>query len=120
MLAKSSVMAALISSVLLICPSRAQETKIPVLNPRGTPPPIRLVAMAPRPDTLNGKTVYLVDVRFMGGDLLLKEMMAWFAKEMPQVKLVYREKAGSYSESDPRLWAEIKEKGDAAIIAIGH
>ena len=56
----------------------------------------------------------------MGGDLLLKEMMDWFAKEMPQVKLVYREKAGSYGESDPKLWAEIKGKGDAAIIAVGH
>ena len=35
--------------------------KITVLNPLGTPPPIKLKNMAPRLDTLDGKTIYLVD-----------------------------------------------------------
>jgi hypothetical protein len=97
-----------------------EESSIRTLNPRGTPPAIRLTPMAPRPSSLDGKTVYFVDVRFMGGDLLLKEMMSWFASHMPAVKLVFREKSGAYAETDPKLWAEIREKGDAAIIAIGH
>lgn len=97
-----------------------EEVKISVLNPRGTPPPIQITPLAPRLDTLDGKTVYLVDVRFMGGDIFLKEIAKWFAQNMPKVKIVFREKTGSYGVDDPELWAEIKAKGDAAIMAIGH
>ncbi len=93
---------------------------ITVLNPRGKPPAIPLVSMAPRLDNLDGKTVYFVDVRFPGGDSFLREMMAWFAQNRPKVKTVFREKSGSYMDGDPKLWAEIKEKGDAMIMAIGH
>jgi hypothetical protein len=45
-----------------------------VMNPTGNAPPIELKAMAPRPQSLDGKTVYLVDVTFNGGDLLLQQM----------------------------------------------
>ncbi len=100
--------------------SGSQEEMITVLNPRGKPPSIPLVAMAPRLDNLDGKTVYFVDVRFPGGDSFLGEMMDWFAKNRPKVKTVFREKSGSYMDGDPKLWAEIKEKGDAMIMAIGH
>jgi hypothetical protein len=50
------------------------EQKITVLNPLGTPPPIKLKTMAPRPGTLDGKTVYLVDNGYLGTDNLLKEI----------------------------------------------
>jgi hypothetical protein len=90
------------------------------LNPKGTPPPVRMVPMAPRLDTLDGKTVYLVDTGFMGGGTLLQQMQIWFGKNMPQVTVVFRKKAGAYMEDDPPLWKEIKEKGNAAIMAIGH
>ena len=69
----------------------------------GTPPPIRLVPMAPRLDTLDGKTVYFVDSRYVGGDIFLKEMMSWFSENMPKVKLEFRQKAGAYAESDPTV-----------------
>jgi thiazole synthase ThiGH ThiG subunit len=36
------------------------------------------------------------------------------------VTVVFRRKAGPYAEDDPALWKEIKEKGSAAIMAIGH
>ncbi len=110
----------LLASFLIVCTSGAQEGKMTVLNPRGNPPAIPLVPMAPRLDTLDGKTVYLVDVRFEGGKSFLLEMMDWFAKNMPRVKTVFREKAGPYMDADPNLWAEIKGKGDAMIMAIGH
>jgi hypothetical protein len=35
--------------------------KITVLSPMGTPPAIKLKPMAPRLDTLEGKTIYVVD-----------------------------------------------------------
>ena len=38
--------------------------KITVLNPQGKAPPIQLVPMATRLDTLEGKTIYIVDMNF--------------------------------------------------------
>jgi hypothetical protein len=93
---------------------------VTVLNPLGKPPPIPLKQMAPRSSTLDGKTVYLVDVRFMDGDRFLKQMQAWFAKNMPKVKTVYVQKDGSYAYDDTSLWEQIKADGAAVIMAIGH
>jgi hypothetical protein len=98
----------------------ASESKFEALNPKGTPPPVRLIPMAPRLDTIHGKTIYLVDTGFMSGGVLLQQMQIWFNKNMPDVTVVFRKKAGPYMEDDPPLWKEIKEKGNAAIMAIGH
>jgi hypothetical protein len=46
-------------------------------NPKGTPPPVKLVRMAPRLATLDGKTIYLVDTGFMGGGTRLQQMQTW-------------------------------------------
>ena len=97
-----------------------EEPLVTVLNPRGKAPPIPLVPMAPRLDGLEGKTIYFVDVRFPGGNSFLREMMNWFAENKPGVKTVLVEKTGPYMDGDPKLWAEIKKKGDAMIMAIGH
>ena len=42
------------------------EAKVETLNPKGTPPPIQLLPMAPRLGSLDGKTVYLVDTGIRG------------------------------------------------------
>ncbi len=96
------------------------EAKIETLNPKGTPPPIQLIPMAPRSGSLDGKTVYLVDTGFEGGGFLLNQIQLWFNRNMPSVTVVFKRKAGPYAEDDPALWKEIKEKGNAAIMAIGH
>ena len=96
------------------------EYKIVGLNPRGVPPPIHLIPMAPRLSTLDGKTVYLVDTGFHGSDALLEQVAGWFSRNKPSVTTVFRRKAGPYAEDDPKLWAEIKEKGNAVIMAVGH
>jgi hypothetical protein len=94
--------------------------EIETLNPKGAPPPIELLPMAPRQGSLDGKTVYLVDTGFEGGGFLLNQIQLWFNRNMPDVTVVFRRKAGPYAEDDPALWKEIKEKGHAAILAIGH
>jgi hypothetical protein len=77
------------------------------------------LALASRLDTLDGKTVYLVDGKFGGGYSFLVEMQDWFSTNMPAVKTVLRRKAGNMFMDDPDLWAEIKEKGDAVVLGVG-
>jgi hypothetical protein len=101
----------------------SSEEKITVLTPLGSPPSIKLKTMAPRLDTLEGKTIYIVDNVYPGSDLLLTEMAAWFEREMPKTKALYRRKQagmGGFESIDQELWAEIKEKADAVIIGLGH
>jgi len=94
--------------------------KIVGLNPKGTPPSVQLIPMAPRPSSLDGKTVYLVDTGFEGGGMLLNQIQLWFNRNMPSVTVVFRRKAGPYAEDDPKLWAEIKTNAYATVMAIGH
>ena len=100
--------------------SEPVQEKVTVLSPMGMPPPIQTHAMAPRLDTLEGKTIYFVDDGYLNADVLLKEMVAWMERNRPNVKAIYRRKAGAFLDEDPALWAEIKEKGDAMVMAIGH
>lgn len=100
--------------------SSSGEQKFVALSPKGTPPPVQRFPMAPTLSTLDNKTVYLVDTGFFGADILLKQVQDWFQQNMPSVKTVYRKKAGTYPENDPKLWAEIKAHGNAVIMAIGH
>ena len=95
-------------------------SKIKVYNPMGYPPQITRLGMAERLDTLEGKTVYLVDCRFDDGDLLLGQMEAWFKEHMPSVKTVLKSKSGTYHHDDPELFQEIQEKGDALVLGVGH
>ena len=76
--------------------------------------------MAERPASLEGKTIYFVDVTFNGGDLLLKQMQQWFAAHMPKVKTEFRVKRGGYGTDDPELWKEIKAVNGMMVMAIGH
>jgi hypothetical protein len=96
------------------------QVKITAVNPKGTPPAIQLIPMAPRLDTLDGKTVYLVDTGFHGSDMLLHQIELWFNQNMPNTTMVFRRKAGPYAQDDPPLWKEIKDKGNAVIMAVGH
>jgi hypothetical protein len=100
--------------------SPAGDPKIEALNPRGFPPPIQLVPMAPRLSSLDGKTIYLVGDGFPGADHFLAQIALWFQKNMPSVTTYYRLKAGAFADDDPKLWADIKAKGNAVIMAIGH
>src|SRR5690606_12366856 len=68
----------------------------------------------------DGKTIYLVDSRFDDSIELLKQVQAWFERNMPSVELRLRSMASTYAKDDPDLWSEIREQGHAAIIGVGH
>ena len=119
---KWAALGALLAAVLAGTTASAQgdATLYTVVNPTGNPPPIERRAMAPRPASLDGKTIYLVDVTFNGGDLFLQEMEKWMDANMPEVEAIYRVKRGAYSTDDPELWREIQAVDGLMIMAIGH
>ena len=94
--------------------------KITVLNPMGYPPKITPKPMAPRIDTLDGKTVALVDCRFDDSDIFLKQMQGWFEQNRPNVKSEFIQIRNVYTKDDPETWQEIQKGFDAAIIGVGH
>ena len=97
-----------------------KKEKITILNPRGTPPPITLIPMAPRPATLDGKTIYIVDVNFQLTEPFYEAAKKLLAERFPKTKWVVKSKFGSFFDDDPNLWAEIREKAHGAIVGPGH
>jgi hypothetical protein len=94
---------------------------ITVLNPAVTEKLAERVPLAPRLATLEGKTIYLVDMNYegFGRTAVLYEMQAWFAKNMPGVKTIIKLKSGSYVADDPALWKEIAaNRGDGVILGV--
>ena len=75
--------------------------------------------MAPRLDSLEGKTVYLVETGFHGAKAFMEQVAGWFSRSIPAVKIESRSTQGSIFSDDPALWSEIEEKGDAAIVGVG-
>jgi hypothetical protein len=94
--------------------------KLTVLHPMGFPPKVVAKPMAPRLSALDGKTVYLVDCRFDDSDVFLKQMQAWFTEHMPNVRTVFKQISSVYLKDDPTTWEEIRARGHAAIVGVGH
>jgi hypothetical protein len=99
----------------------ADQTLITVMNPAITSEMANREPLSPRLKTLDGKTIYMVDISWGGPDaarVFFEEMTAWFKQNMPTVKTVIKRKTGMYTMDDPRLWQEIKQNADAAIIGV--
>jgi hypothetical protein len=104
----------------MIAPDLKSDVKLTVLNPMGYPPEITRKSGAPRLESLEGKTVYLVDCRFDDSIELLKQVQAWFAEHMSSVTTKIISLSAYYGHDDPTTWEEIKKNGDAAIVGVGH
>jgi hypothetical protein len=99
---------------------QAAEPQITVFNPLGQPPAIARVPMAPRIANLEGKTIYIVDIGFTDTHQFFTEMQKLLSAKYPKTTFEVRTKIGTYFDDDPKLWAEIKEKGHGMIMGIGH
>ena len=111
----------LLAVSILVSGSAQGSEKITVMNPAIANPMVDRVALTKRLDTLDNKTLYLVDINWGGPDAaygVFQEMKIWFSENMPSVNVVLKRKNGSYMSDDPELWKEIGEKGDAALIGI--
>jgi hypothetical protein len=106
----------------------SQSVRFSVYNPEGrlvqtveqAPAQGGAPSLAKRLDTLDGKTVYLVDTGFGGSYKFMRELECWFASHMPSVKTVRaRKPGGPFSDDNDALWEEIKKRGDAAVLGVG-
>lgn len=83
------------------------------------PPPTSLSSFARRLDTLENKTVYMVDIGFGGGYKFMMQLQKWFNNNMPSVTTVVKRKPGGvFSDDRSDLWEEVKEKGDAVVLGV--
>ena len=60
--------------------------RLTVLNPIGYPPKVVGKRLAPRPQSLDGKTLYLVDCLFDNSAVFMEQLHQWFASHLPDVE----------------------------------
>jgi hypothetical protein len=76
-------------------------------------------SFAKRLDTLEKKTVYLVDTGFGGGYNFMVQLQKWFAENMPSVTTIRKRKPGNvFMDDNDDLWDEIRERGQAVVLGV--
>ena len=98
------------------------EQMITVFNPAISSNFAERFPLAPRTGSLEGKTIYLVDLQWGGpeaGYSVFEEMKEWFSRNMPSVKVEVRRSKGGWMGDDPDLRQEIVAKAGGAVIGIG-
>ncbi len=110
----------LFTCFFLACSQKPEQRKLTVLNPVGSPSPTPLIPMAPRLESLDGKTIYIVDVMYPLTHQLFEEMQKVLSEKYPKTNWVVKNKAGTYFDDDQKLWEEVKAKAQGMIIGIGH
>jgi hypothetical protein len=99
---------------------KSAASLVTVLDPRGQPTNVvEPLPLAPRLDTLEGKTIHLIDVGFGGGWEFLEEAADWFARNMPSVKTVLRHKTGIMFVDEPQMWEDARRDAHAVIFGVG-
>jgi hypothetical protein len=94
------------------------EEKITVLNPVGYPPKVTKKSAANRLDTLDGKTIYLVDCLFDNSAVFMDQLQQWFGEHLPAVDARIIRPKETWAD-DAEMRAAIAADGDAAILGIG-
>ncbi|HVG50876.1 MAG TPA: hypothetical protein VM867_04510 [Xanthobacteraceae bacterium] len=89
-----------------------------VHDPRGYPPKVVGKRLADRQQSLDGKTLYLVDCLFDNSEVFMEQLRAWFAQHLPRVTTRMIKPRESWVD-DPNMRKKIEEDGDAAILGVG-
>jgi len=89
-----------------------------VLSPCGYPPKVAGKALAPSLESLERKTLYLVDGNFDNAGPFMDQLRAWFAEHMPTVETRVIRWCEPFAD-DPEASAEIARNADAAIFGVG-
>ena len=97
----------------------AAEKMITVLNPALSIRMAERIPLTPRNDTIDGKTIYLVDLQW-GGPVaaysVFEEMKEWFSRNMPSVNVEIRRSVGGPFGDDPELRKEIIAQNAAGVV----
>ena len=92
---------------------------ITVMNPALSTSMVERIPLAPRTDTIEGKTIYLVDLQWGGPEAaysVFEEMKAWFSRNMPSVNVEIRRSSGGPFGDDPELRKEIIAQNAAGVV----
>src|SRR5262245_22713697 len=89
-----------------------------VHDPRGFAPKVTGKRLAARPQSLDGKTLYLVDCLFDNSEAFMDQLRRWFAEHLPTVNTKSIKPRESWVD-DPDMRAKIEADGDAAILGVG-
>src|SRR5919201_6916539 len=92
--------------------------KLTVHDPRGYPPSVKGKSLAPRVQTLDGRTLYLVDCLFDNSDAFMDQLHGWFREHLPAVNAKIIRPRESWVDA-PDMRAAVAEDGDAAILGVG-
>jgi len=89
-----------------------------VHDPRGFPPKVTGKRLAPRLESLDGKTVYLVDCLFDNSEVFMNQLLDWFGEHLPAVNARIIKPRQSWVD-DPDMRKRVEADGDAAILGVG-
>jgi hypothetical protein len=89
-----------------------------VHDPRGYPPKVTGKRLAPRLQSLNGKTLYLVDCLFDNSEAFMDQLRRWFAEHMPGIDTRMIKPRESWVD-DPLMREKIAADGHAAVFGVG-
>jgi hypothetical protein len=93
-------------------------SRLTVHDPRGYPPKVTGKRLAARPQSLNGKTLYLVDCLFDNSEAFMDQLRRWFAEHMPGIDTRMIKPRESWVD-DPGMRERIAADGHAAVFGVG-
>lgn len=92
--------------------------RLTVHDPRGFPPKVTGKRLAARPQSLDGKILYLVDCLFDNSAAFMEELRQWFAANWPRLEVrIIRPRESWVDDLDMRK--KIASDGSAAILGVG-
>ena len=86
-----------------------------VLNPQAFMPDIHKVPLSARPPDLGGRVVYVIDSGIYGAYVFAEKVARLLPQYAPGVQVRFRSKPSGWTSSDPELWDEVANHGNAFV-----